>query len=207
MISTYVLRLDFNRALDWDTIFKNISSERMARIESAKQEADKYRLAGSELLARYVINAELDMKPSEIHFGTEASGKPFLKDHPNFHFNLSHSGAFVVCATGPSPVGIDIQEKRAHSMGVARRIFTAEQMDRLTEIDDIEAQRDLFYEYWTQMEALKKCQGLSLFSNLDTPSPILYHTYTIHPDYTLTLCAKSDSKFANTPRLVHLEWI
>ena len=36
-------------------------------------------------------------------------GKPYFPDHPQFHFNLSHSGPYTLCALSDSPVGADIQ--------------------------------------------------------------------------------------------------
>ena len=39
-------------------------------------------------------------------------GKPYLVNHPKIHYNISHSGRFVLCAISGVPVGIDIQQKR-----------------------------------------------------------------------------------------------
>ena len=37
------------------------------------------------------------------------NGKPYLHGYPEIHFNISHSGAYAVCALAGIPVGIDIQ--------------------------------------------------------------------------------------------------
>ena len=50
-------------------------------------------------------------------------GKPFLKNH-DFHFNLSHSNGYVVCAFGSVPCGIDIQKEKEDRSNIARIFFT-----------------------------------------------------------------------------------
>ena len=40
-------------------------------------------------------------------------GKPWFPDHPQRHFNLSHSGKLALCALADEEVGVDIQEMRA----------------------------------------------------------------------------------------------
>lgn len=37
-------------------------------------------------------------------------GKPYFEEFPGFHFNISHSGKYIVCAADEQPVGADIQE-------------------------------------------------------------------------------------------------
>ena len=43
----------------------------------------------------------------------EERGKPWFPDHPQRHFNLSHSGKMALCALADGEVGVDIQEMRA----------------------------------------------------------------------------------------------
>jgi len=39
-------------------------------------------------------------------------GKPFFTLQPKIHYNISHSGKYVVCVLAGEEVGIDIQEHR-----------------------------------------------------------------------------------------------
>ncbi len=39
-------------------------------------------------------------------------GKPYFPDHPGYHFNLSHSEPYALCALDNAPVGADIQTIR-----------------------------------------------------------------------------------------------
>ena len=39
-------------------------------------------------------------------------GKPFFTLQPKIHYNISHSGKYVVCVIAGEEVGIDIQEHR-----------------------------------------------------------------------------------------------
>ena len=39
-------------------------------------------------------------------------GKPYFPGFPSYHFNLSHSGTWALCALSEHPVGVDIQVVR-----------------------------------------------------------------------------------------------
>ena len=41
----------------------------------------------------------------------EQNGKPFIRDCPEWHISLSHSGEFAVCAISRAPVAVDIQRR------------------------------------------------------------------------------------------------
>lgn len=111
---------------------------------------------------------------------TEA-GKPYLKDMPDFYYNISHSGKYVVLAASyydaasirvqhPSQIGVDIQERRPVREGydaVAARYYTEQEAAFLAGFDEeIPAQRDVkervFYELWSIKEAYLKCIGTGL---------------------------------------------
>ena len=70
---------------------------------------DCSRWTRARALLRLHLAARLDCPAAGLVFETGPQGKPFLPDHPGFHFNLSHSGDLVAIATGPHPAGIDIE--------------------------------------------------------------------------------------------------
>lgn len=56
----------------------------------------------------------ISMCPEKSHTYTikrGAYGKPYVVEFPDYYYNISHSGDYVVCATSPSKVGVDIQIK------------------------------------------------------------------------------------------------
>lgn len=86
-------------------------------------------------------------------------GKPYFPTHPQYHFNLSHSGCFALCVLDDQPVGADIEVIRPHHPNLAQRICSREELDWLN------AQSDLtiaLCQLWTAKEALVKYHGIGL---------------------------------------------
>ncbi len=59
---------------------------------------------------------------------TSREGKPRLSGHPSIHFNLSHSGPWVLCAVHGGPVGIDVEEVRSPCVLPAESIMAPEEL-------------------------------------------------------------------------------
>lgn len=49
-------------------------------------------------------------------------GKPYFED-TDIHFNISHSGCYVIAAVSDEDIGIDIQKIKATSIELLKRIF------------------------------------------------------------------------------------
>lgn len=127
---------------------KNIMSH------SKKDEAD--RMLVGDLLLKYVLKKEHSIPMSDVNIQLGEFGKPYLPDYPDVHFNISHSGDFVVCAVSQSPVGIDIQTILTYKERVARRVLSPE---RVQEIEESTNPDLLFTKYWAEKEALLKLVG------------------------------------------------
>jgi 4'-phosphopantetheinyl transferase len=93
---------------------------------------------------------------------TLPGGKPVFRDFPQHHFNLSHSGGWVVCALSDQPVGIDLQQMRKSSSPVSRK-FTQEEQDWLSAHHPEE-----FYALWVKKEAYLKYTGAGLTRKLSS---------------------------------------
>lgn len=89
-------------------------------------------------------------------------GKPMLKDYPGIHFNLSHSGQYVMCAVGGVPVGVDIQENIGNKSSVAKRFFPRNEYERILSCPDEASANTLFYRYWTLKESYVKTLGTGI---------------------------------------------
>lgn len=86
-------------------------------------------------------------------------GKPFFPAYPEYHFNLSHSGSFALCAVDEHPAGADIEVIRPHHPNLAGRICSPEERTWLEhQIDKTTALCQL----WTAKEALVKYHGTGL---------------------------------------------
>lgn len=101
----------------------------------------------------------------ERELAKEEKGKPFLKNYPQIHLNISHGKDMVVCGIGSSPLGVDVEAIRPVKPTVFRRVLTAEEQDYLekSKVDFGENgwYRD-FFRIWTLKESYAKAVGLGL---------------------------------------------
>ncbi len=114
-------------------------------------------------------------------------GKPYLKDYPDFHYNFSDSGKFVVLGVNhpalagitpefPGEIGIDIQKLVTVKAGVDRmaaRYYTPDEARFLAQFDnDNEKEalqkRDLFLRLWSIKEAYLKFTGMGLAGGMSS---------------------------------------
>jgi len=131
--------------------------------------------AGQALLRRVMERRGL---PAGLPVARAAGGKPYLPDAPDFQFNLSHSGGWVVCAVGEAPLGVDLQRERPLHRAVFRHFAPAERA-WLEALPAPERER-AFFDLWVLKESYLKAMGTGLSGGLDAVS------------FTLTPVALSD---------------
>lgn len=107
----------------------------------------------------------IDFPPS---FAYEEGGKPFLKDHPHIHFNLSHCRAGAACAVADHPVGVDMETVRPYKDALARHALSDDEYARVAASPDPAA---AFIRLWTMKEAFAKLTGRGLRDELKTLLP------------------------------------
>lgn len=140
---------DLARALD------EVSPERRAVALGYRFELDRrqsvavYLLLKEQLRQRYGI-------AGNPRFAYDSNGKPYLADHPDIHFNLSHCSRAAACVVADYPVGIDVQEIAPVDVEVARFVLSEDEQVLLRDSDEPEV---LFARYWTQKEACVKLGG------------------------------------------------
>ena len=91
-------------------------------------------------------------------------GKPYLKDHPELHYNLSHCEGLAAIAFSGFPIGIDVEGDRK----VGERLYQKVSDD--TELREIQSARDSrrrMIQYWTLKESYVKAIGMGLSFPLD----------------------------------------
>lgn len=86
-------------------------------------------------------------------------GRPYL-DVPDFDFNISHSGKYVICAiSNTCKLGIDIEEIREIEINDFTGQFNEEAMFKIATAKDIYKE---FFRHWTRKEAVIKADGRGL---------------------------------------------
>ena len=134
---------------------------------TTNKEIAKKRLYTGAFL-QYVLSKETGIPVSELRYVYNEWGKPELEqvkkelDKEPVHFNLSHSGDYVVLAVSDHMVGVDVEHKCRNSLSLAKRCFCEEEYRDIMQ-ENTEAARNLrFLEYWTMKEAYIKCVGEGL---------------------------------------------
>lgn len=131
-----------------------ITDERWKRIQKIRQEADKKRsLTAGKLLHRMCAACQID----DPVYKTNLNGKPFLNDHPEITFNLSHSGEYAVLAYEKEgrEVGVDIQQIRMISEEMKKRILHEKEWGYPLD-------NGLLNRIWAIKESYSKMKGIGL---------------------------------------------
>ncbi|MEY8353738.1 4'-phosphopantetheinyl transferase superfamily protein [Lachnospiraceae bacterium 54-53] len=134
-------------------------------------------------------------------------GKPFFKDHPRIHFNISHTDGMVACAIGDRQLGIDVERVRPYPESVPRRVFSEAERRRLEEMPEAERSR-YFFRIWTLKESYVKAAGCGLTVPLTEisfdyksdgtafcPVPdVFFHQKMLEGEYVLSLCTYGEAE-------------
>ena len=140
-------------------------------------------LAGlRELYDLFPAKEPVEESLPEAFLEAEKNGKPFLKEHPDIHFNISHCDGLVVCAFADEPVGVDVEAVRPIRDPLVRRVLhdkeravlnryretaqiRTENGKEVTVFTDPVKERDydrVFFRYWTLKESYLKRDGCGL---------------------------------------------
>jgi 4'-phosphopantetheinyl transferase len=126
-----------------------------------KYPAGKQRKVLGELLLRSIIHRDHQINTRDLQIAYTEKDKPYLKSHPHIHFNISHSGDWVVIAFSDKPVGVDIEKIRNVNLGVAQRFFSEHEKKVLFSLGQKEQLR-YFFDLWTLKESFLKAIGTGL---------------------------------------------
>lgn len=144
-------------AKTFDFLFEN--SGRKEAVLRQKQKKSKDLKLLSEALAKVAIKKTfgIDILNQEIDYGEH--GKPYILNHPDVHFNVSHSKNMVVCAVCDTPVGVDVEIIREYKERLARRISSDEELDIIEKSENKALE---FIKLWTKKEAYLKFLGTGI---------------------------------------------
>lgn len=135
---------------------------------------------GREFLETDTLIEAYHKLKEQLVYGTH--GKPALWGNSVPHFNISHSGKYVVCALSEVPCGIDIQEKKElKNHRIFEKILSPkEQNEALLSID----KTAVFYKYWTRKESFLKLTGQGITVDLrEISKPVWYEDFILEKAY------------------------
>ncbi len=165
----------------------------------------------AHIFLRQVLSWYTDISPSDLQFSFYGHGKPKLT-HDDIHFNMSHSGDFVVVGVRQNgSIGVDIEQYKPRDfLGISTYSFSNKEIDSLQSLRGL-ALEQTFYEIWAKKEAYIKYTGLGLKEDLKafsvalgegfkqvshtttTDGPTIFYSSKI-PHYAFAVCSDKCSK-------------
>jgi 4'-phosphopantetheinyl transferase len=136
-----------------------LSDDELNRGRQLRVAADQDRFLAAHVLKRHLLGALLNVPGALLRFEQHWAGKPQLIGKA-LHFNLSHSGDWVVLAiSATAPVGIDIEQA---DTAPPEELLSAvlHPYDHFTPESLSPTER--FYTAWTLKEAVSKGLGIGL---------------------------------------------
>jgi 4'-phosphopantetheinyl transferase len=185
-------------------LISSVSEEKQERIRKFRKYEDAQRTLIGDVLARRMISDRLGIKNKDIFFEQNEFGKPFLKHIENFHFNTSHAGEWITCATHHLPLGVDVEYIQPIEADIAKRFFSEEEYYDLMNLDELNRSA-YFYELWTLKESYIKAEGKGLsiplnyfsfkikrreidFKSMNETKQYCFMQYDIDRQYKMAVC-------------------
>lgn len=203
----YIVKTDYITDETLSNLCLAVDPEQRQRIHRFINKEDKVRTLIGDILTRSIIAEQLKLKNEQINFGKSKFGKPYLKSFKDFHFNISHSGEFIVCAISSNPIGIDIEQvKCIDYKNIAEKFFTESEVKYILDSNYTDS-LSRFYRIWTLKESYIKCHGMGLSIPLksfsieivdetikdivDSEYAFLLRTIYIDKEYSMAVCSQN----------------
>jgi phosphopantetheinyl transferase len=120
--------------------------------------------------ARIAVGQLLGIKtPSDIEILKDATGAPFVVDHPRVRVSITHSNQVALAVAAFAPVGVDLEADEARPAAFSRMFFSRSEQDHLSATPD-EAHQTMLNTLWSRKEAICKVGrwgGTLNFSTVD----------------------------------------
>lgn len=146
-----------------------LHQDERARAQRFRFRRDRDRFVASRGSLRHILAHYLDRPAAGVRFAYTPAGKPFLPDHPDLQFNLSHAADLALVAiSGGGPVGVDLEEVQSAAVvdSTSRLVLSLPERDELRRSSG-RARRERFTRFWTRKEAYIKADGRGMQLQLD----------------------------------------
>ena len=175
--------------------YAKVAPSRQKKVNNCRFPKDKRLCLGAGLLFVQELQ-KLGIFDAQIAYAD--SGKPYIANHPEVFFNLSHSGQYAACAFYHKEIGIDVQQIVPVSDPLIQKIAVQEEAATILQLSQ-EAKEEAFAKLWTIKESYLKYIGsglrvspkrLTYFDGLfldGTPVNVTLETTQL-PGHIMTLC-------------------
>lgn len=194
----------------FDELVERLYPERKSRVLAFRRKEPAYISIVAGLMLQTLIEQKLGIAPCALVLEKNENGKPMVQGHPDFYFNLSHAGDYVVLAYGDVPLGVDIERIRPQNLHVAKRCYTdaeyayvvegqSKNVDCQKTVAEMQENMSRFFYLWTMKESYLKLtgEGISVPLNSFEIDPVQkevkgtpYRYYMQRKDdYWISVCA------------------
>ena len=118
---------------------------------------------------RHILARYLDQPAARVRLACTPEGKPFLPEHPDLHFNLSHAADLALVAVSRGgPLGVDIEQIHSDSTvdSTSSLVLSDPERDQLRRLSGA-SRCERFARFWTRKEAYIKADGRGMQLQLD----------------------------------------
>ena len=163
----HIWRCDLQEPGDADVLRAVLSEDEMLRMQRLVVREKRISFLVGRAVLRIILGWYVKTTPQNICFHYLPNGKPVFSDEKlasRIHFNLAHSGRWMVLAVSRrNPVGIDIEEKRMISSmeWALQNLFHEKDQEAIRKISP-PLKNEAFLQEWTALEATEKMYGAGL---------------------------------------------
>jgi 4'-phosphopantetheinyl transferase len=154
--------VDLRQRRDWqDRLRECLDSEERRRASRFHFQRDRDRFVTARGSLRHILARYLDRRPETLRLGYGEAGKPFLPDHPDLQFNLSHAADLLLVGVSHGRrLGVDIERVAPDSVidATSGLVFSEPEIAMLRQRRG-PARRERFARFWTRKEAYIKADG------------------------------------------------
>lgn len=148
-----------DETLQW--YMRYLPEERKTKVLCYRREIDRKLSVASYLLLIYALYKEFNLSNPVIAYTDK--GKPYMPDHPDIHFNISHCPLGCVCAVSDKPIGVDVQDIRPFFHDIANHCCSSGELLLLTQSADPALH---FTRMWAMKESYLKMTGEGIAKSL-----------------------------------------
>lgn len=218
LIATIVPEIPHNLFLS--KLEMHLHEDEVKRIKEIGNIAQAQRSGIGSLLVAHIVSGISGVPMRGISMHRYSSGKPFLPDFPNLHYNISHTHNMVVVAVGDHVMGVDIEAISAARMAIAKRFFSKLELEMLKHCKKRYLDT-LFFELWTARESFAKATGTGIFASIshfipekvedgwqindETTGLWAIRHYRYGDNFVIALCVAKEKEFPEAIETIKLE--
>lgn len=143
-----------------------LSEARQQKILQFKFQKSRNQSLCAGVLFKYVLERN-KINEDDIEIDTSGYGKPYIKNKPHIHFNLSHSNEYAACVFSTEKIGIDIQHHEKDNLNIAKHFFSSLECEFINRFSTMEKRCEAFYRIWTLKESYIKSDGRGMAISLN----------------------------------------